>query len=65
MKGVVLQWYLAGKNVWSIGALGMIDKDFHDRKDLLRVYVEETEWGHGMAGISFDAICIGMKERVV
>lgn len=44
---VVLQWYLVGQNVWSIGGMGMIDKDFHDRKDFLRVYLEETEWGHG------------------
>ena len=50
----VPQWYLAVENDRIIGGLGVIENDFHDRKDLApnvcAVYTEESERGRGIAG---------------
>lgn len=47
-------WYLCLDNNQIIGGLGVIENDFHDRKDLApnvcAVYTEQTYRGHGIAG---------------
>ena len=46
--GCVPQWYVAVENGQIIGGIGVIENDFHDRKDLTpnvcAVYVEENCW---------------------
>ena len=48
------QWYLAMLGREIIGGLGVIENDFHERKDLspniCAVYVEEAHRGKGIAG---------------
>ena len=50
----VPQWYLAVKEEQIIGGIGVIENDFHDRKDLTpnvcAVYVEEEFRCRGIAG---------------
>ena len=45
-KSIVPQWYVAVENQQIIGGIGVIENDFHNRKDLTpnicAVYVEET-----------------------
>ena len=47
-------WYLCLHNGGIIGGMGVIENDFHDRKDLspnvCAVYTEETFRGQGIAG---------------
>ena len=47
-------WYLCMDGDQIIGGLGVIDNDFHDRKDLTpnvcAVYTEEAYRGNGIAG---------------
>ena len=47
-------WYLCTDGNWIIGGLGVIENDFHDRKDLTpnvcAVYTEEAYRGKGIAG---------------
>ena len=47
-------WYLCLNDNQIIGGLGVIENDFHDRKDLApnvcAVYTEEAYRGHGIAG---------------
>lgn len=53
-KGPVPQWYVAVLGQEILGGLGVIENDFHNRKDLApnvcAVYVEETHRGKGIAG---------------
>ena len=50
----VPRWYMAVQGERIIGGLGVIENDFHDRKDLApnvcAVYVEEDCRGQGLAG---------------
>ena len=52
--GPVPQWYLAREDGRIVGGLGVIENDFHDRKDLTpnvcAVYVEEDCRCRGIAG---------------
>ena len=52
--GPVPQWYMAVADERIIGGLGVIENDFHDRKDLTpnvcAVYVEEDCRCRGIAG---------------
>ncbi len=63
----VPQWYLAMECGQIIGGLGVIDNDFHDRKDLTpnvcAVYTEEHKRGHGVAGALLNAVCEDMRNR--
>ena len=47
-------WYAAWEGDRIVGGLGVIDNDFHDRKDLApnvcAVYTEEDRRGRGIAG---------------
>ncbi len=53
-KNPVPQWYVAVRGREIIGGLGVIENDFHNRKDLTpnvcAVYVEEAHRGKGIAG---------------
>lgn len=63
----VPQWYVAVSDNRIVGGLGVIENDFHDRKDLApnvcAVYVEEECRGQGMAGKLLDFVCNDMKEK--
>ena len=66
-KSAVPQWYLAMEDGQILGGLGVIENDFHDRKDLApnvcAVYTEEAKRGRGVAGALLDTVCTDMKER--
>lgn len=67
MKNAVPQWYLALEEDQIIGGMGVIENDFHDRKDLApnvcAVYTEEQKRGQGVAGALLNTVCTDMKER--
>lgn len=66
IKGVdpVPQWYTAVEAGAILGGLGVIENDFHDRKDLApnvcAVYVEETCRRRGIAGALLEHACADM-----
>ena len=63
---VVPRWYMAMTGERIIGGLGIIENDFHDRKDLTpnvcAVYTEEEFRGQGIAGKLLNNICDDMKK---
>ena len=63
----VPQWYLAVQEEQIIGGIGVIENDFHDRKDLTpnvcAVYVEEEFRCRGIAGKMLETVCRDMKEK--
>lgn len=63
----VPQWYLALEGDRIIGGMGVIENDFHDRKDLspnvCAVYVEKDRRCHGIAGALLHFVCADMKRR--
>ena len=65
-KGPVPQWYLAVEDGAILGGLGVIDNDFHNRKDLApnvcAVYVEEAYRRRGIAGALLNHACAGMAQ---
>ena len=65
-KAPVPQWYLALKDSEIIGGMGVIENDFHHRKDLApnvcAVYTEAEYRNHGVAGALLDYVCRDMKE---
>ena len=69
LRGIksVPQWYLAMEDNRIIGGLGVIENDFHDRKDLIpnicAVYVEEAKRCNGIAGALLNYVCVDMKEK--
>ncbi len=69
LRGIksVPQWYLAMEDNRIIGGLGVIENDFHDRKDLTpnicAVYVEEDKRCNGIAGALLNYVCVDMKEK--
>ena len=66
-KTPVPQWYVAVKGERIIGGLGVIENDFHRRKDLTpnvcALYVEEECRGQGIAGKLLDHVCRDMLEK--
>ena len=62
----VPQWYLAVEDGAILGGLGVIDNDFHNRKDLApnvcAVYVEEAYRRRGIAGALLNHACAGMAQ---
>ena len=60
-RGPVPQWYMAAADGRIIGGLGVIENDFHDRKDLTpnvcAVYVEEPHRCRGIAGVLLNHAC--------
>lgn len=63
----VPQWYIAMDGDTIVGGLGVIENDFHDRKDLApnvcAVYVEETYRGKGIAGKLLRCVCDDMESQ--
>lgn len=65
-KGEVPQWYIVKNKREIIGGLGVIENDFHDRKDLTpnvcAVYVEEAYRNQGIAGEMLDFVCKDIRD---
>ena len=65
-KGPVPQWYLALDGERIVGGMGVIENDFHHRKDLApnvcAVYTEEDRRCQGIAGALLGLTCRDMKE---
>ena len=63
----VPQWYLALEDGKIIGGRGVIENDFHDRRDLTpnvcAVYVEKDHRCRGLAGRLLAAVCRDMQAR--
>ncbi len=61
------QWYVAMNSSRIIGGLGVIENDFHDRKDLApnvcAVYTEPDVRGNGIAGALLGYVCDDMKDK--
>jgi len=66
-SAAVPQWYAALEAGRIVGGLGVIENDFHDRKDLTpnvcAVYTEEDRRGQGIAGALLDTVCRDMKTQ--
>lgn len=66
-KNPVPQWYVAMEDGRIIGGLGVIENDFHDRKDLApnvcAVYTEEDQRRKGVAGALLNYACADMKGK--
>lgn len=63
----VPQWYVAMDGETIVGGLGVIENDFHDRKDLIpnvcALYVEETYRGKGIARKLLRCVCDDMESQ--
>lgn len=63
----VPQWYVVMDEDKIIAGLGVIENDFHDRKDLTpnvcAVYVEEEYRKQGIAGKMLNFVCDDMREK--
>ena len=66
-KNPVPQWYVAIEGKRIIGGLGVIENDFHDRKDLApnvcALYTEEDKRCNGVAGALLHYVCADMKTK--
>ena len=66
-KKTVPQWYLVMDGDTILGGLGVIENDFHDRKDLTpnvcAVYVEENYRCQGIAGKMLEFVCKDMSSQ--
>lgn len=64
-KKSVPQWYVAAEEGRIVGGMGVIENDFHDRKDLTpnvcAVYVEEGYRCRGIAGKLLQYVCEDMS----
>ena len=64
-ESAVPKWYAVVEDGRIIGGLGVIENDFHDRKDLspnvCAVYVEEDRRCRGIAGEMLHFVCEDMK----
>lgn len=64
--GDIPQWYTMMDHGKIIGGLGVIENDFHDRKDLTpnvcAVYVEKEYRCRGIAGKLLEFVCRDMKK---
>lgn len=60
-------WYLCLDGDKIVGGMGVIENDFHDRKDLspnvCAVYTEEEYRGKGIAGVLLNLVVKDMKEK--
>ena len=66
-RSPVPQWYLAMEGERIVGGMGVIENDFHDRKDLspnvCAVYTEPDCRGQGIARKLLAFVCADMKEK--
>ena len=60
-------WYLCMDGDWIVGGLGVIENDFHDRKDLYpnvcAVYTEEAYRRNGIAGKLLDMAVEDLRSK--
>ena len=60
-------WYLCLDDDSIVGGLGVIENDFHDRKDLkpnvCAVWTDEKYRGHGIAGKLLDLVVEDMRSK--
>ena len=65
-ENAVPQWYVAMDGDKIVGGLGVIENDFHDRKDLApnvcAVFVEEDYRCKGIAGMLLNYVCEDMND---
>ena len=65
----VPRWYVAMENDRIVGGLGVIENDFHNRKDLspnvCAVYTEEEYRGKGIAGELLNLVVRDMKDKSI
>ena len=61
------QWYIVLEDNHIIAGLGVIENDFHDRKDLApnvcAVYMDEDKRSRGVAGALLNYVCADMKGK--
>ena len=66
-KNPVPQWYVAIEGERIIGGSGVIENDFHNRKDLApnvcALYTEEDKRCNGVAGALLHYVCADMKTK--
>ena len=66
-ESAIPQWYMVLEDEQVIAGLGVIENDFHNRKDLTpnvcAVYVEEAHRCQGIAGKMLDFVCEDMARR--
>lgn len=66
-KDSVPQWYLAVTEGNIVGGMGVIENDFHDRKEfrpnVCAVYTEEAYRCRGVAGRLLNFVCADMAEQ--
>ncbi len=66
-KTAVPQWYIVIIGDRIVGGLGVIENDFHNRKDLTpnvcAVYVEDDYRCQGIAGRMLNYVCDDMREK--
>ncbi|WP_346871504.1 GNAT family N-acetyltransferase [Clostridium sp. UBA5119] len=66
-KTPVPQWYIVIIGYKIVGGLGVIENDFHNRKDLTpnvcAVYVEDDYRCKGIAGKMLNYVCDDMREK--
>jgi len=66
-KSAFPEWYAVIDGERIIGGAGVIENDFHSRRDLspniCALFVEETHRGRGVAGSLLDFICTDMKKK--
>ena len=66
-KPAIPQWYMVLDRKKIIAGLGVIENDFHNRKDLTpnvcAVYVEESYRCQGIAGKMLDFVCADMARQ--
>lgn len=64
---IVPSWYFCADGARIVGGCGVIENDFHDRKDLspnvCAVYVEEAWRCRGIAGRLLALVCADMKSH--
>lgn len=68
-KESVPQWYIVVENNEIVAGVGVIENDFHERKDLApnvcALYVEEEYRCRGIAGKLLQVVCEDMKKKGV
>lgn len=66
-ENAVPQWYVALENGRIISGMGVIENDFHNRRDLTpnvcAVYTEEDKRGNKIAGALLNYVCEDMKAK--
>ena len=66
-EAAIPSWYVCLDNHNIIGGLGVIENDFHNRKDLTpnvcALYIEKDYRGQGIAGELLNYVCADMAEQ--